>query len=67
MPRYHTHSCPRCQTITVHHCSGRNAGAPDCPPCCERLLNSDPDDEFCEDCYADIQEERAAEDRHDAA
>ena len=62
----HTHACPRCGTITAHHCTGRNAGAPDCPPCCEYDLDAGPYGNLCEDCYGFAMDEMDAEARAEA-
>ena len=64
MSRYHTHGCPECGVITIHHCSGRNAGEPDCPPLCEHEADH-PDDLYCDECWEVVQEKRDREDRED--
>jgi len=57
----HTHFCPRCHRVTITHCHGRNAGAPDCPPVCEYQVD-DPDFELCGTCWDKRREDETRED-----
>ena len=55
----HTHSCPKCGTVTIHFCYGRNAGLPDCPPVCEHFVDAPDESLLCEECHEQLLDEEA--------